>query len=402
MEKNPRETEERRNSDSLPLDMLFDILLRLPAKSVARLVGVSKLFATIIRSKDFTRAFRLRSSKQKQRILLAFTELDKEKGRENWFFFSSSLPTNEESSSSSTSSSSLSSSSSSPVFLFSMACPAPDIRYDRPECVHGLVSFVYGGEQVICNPSTGISITLPLVKSRRVLKRYLGYDPVDGQFKVLCVTEPIFSTDMRVAASECVVFTLGSSSSSSHDQNSSWRKIECSSPHRPRSNGVCINGVLYYYANMGTRTMERPSLVRFQVRSEDFDFLTKLPTEDQYWIRTGPRLINYQGKVALVNGIRTTFSLWVLEDFEKQEWVEVTLSLSPWRGEIRLRPLDVRGTTQTGEIIYASRSENHQVERSTLSQSVETKDSLPNRNHTILSNEKMIQRVTKCLVQGCL
>ncbi|XP_024012273.1 putative F-box protein At1g31000 [Eutrema salsugineum] len=319
MEKNPRETEERRNSDSLPLDMLFDILLRLPAKSVARLVGVSKLFATIIRSKDFTRAFRLRSSKQKQRILLAFTELDKEKGRENC-----------------------------------MACPAPDIRYDRPECVHGLVSFVYGGEQVICNPSTGISITLPLVKSRRVLKRYLGYDPVDGQFKVLCVTEPIFSTDMRVAASECVVFTLGSSSSSSHDQNSSWRKIECSSPHRPRSNGVCINGVLYYYANMGTRTMERPSLVRFQVRSEDFDFLTKLPTEDQYWIRTGPRLINYQGKVALVNGIRTTFSLWVLEDFEKQEWVEVTLSLSPWRGEIRLRPLDVRGTTQTGEIIYAS------------------------------------------------
>lgn len=324
MESNTQETKVI-TSDSIPPDLLFEILLRLPAKSVTRFVSVSKLFATIIRSQDFIRSFSFRSSKQKQRILLAFSGVDKEKGCANWFFISSSLEK-----------------SSSPSFLSRTACHAPELRYTRPNCVHGLISFVYGKEQIISNPSTGKSITLPLVKSRRrVLERFFGYDPVNGQHKVLCVTEPMFGTGMRVAASQCQVLTLESS------HQNSWRYIECSIPHRPQSEGLCTNGVLYYYAHMGTDFME-PSLVRFDVRSETFDFLTKLPVEVRNCLKSS-NLINYEGNVA--SATRTwsySFDLWVLEDFKKQQWLKVNLSASP-----RYCNVDLRGTVYTGEVIYA-------------------------------------------------
>lgn len=173
-----------------------------------------------------------------------------------------------------------------------MACHARDLRYDRPDCVNGLISFVYGQEQVISNPSTGKSITLPLVKStRRVLKRYLGYDPFSEQYKVLCVTErPLFG--IGIPSQFQVMLTLGPSS---RDQNS-WREIESRIPHLPQPNGLCINAVLYYCACMGTRMVET-CLVRFDVRSEDFDYLTKLPEKVQHLIRNNPNLINYQGNV---------------------------------------------------------------------------------------------------------
>ncbi|CAA7031360.1 unnamed protein product [Microthlaspi erraticum] len=239
VENNPRETDEERiNSVSVPQDLLVEILLRLPLKSLVRFVRVSKSFATAIRSRDFFRLYSLPSPEHKQRVLLAFSELDKEKGCENWLFFYSSP-----------------SSSSSPVFLFRKSFSAPDLRYNRPDYVQGLISFVYGEEQIIVNPSIGKSITLPLVKSREnVLRRFLGYDPVDAQYKVVCMIEPMFGTGTRVSPNHCQVMTLGLGS---HDENS-WRDIECSISHHPRSNGLCINGVLYYFAYVGT-SVTRPS-----------------------------------------------------------------------------------------------------------------------------------------------
>ncbi|CAH2047827.1 unnamed protein product [Thlaspi arvense] len=71
--------------DPIPVDLLFQILLILPAKSVARFVGVSKLWATIIRSRDF-RSYSFRSSPQKHpRFLLAINK-QIEGNQEHWCF----------------------------------------------------------------------------------------------------------------------------------------------------------------------------------------------------------------------------------------------------------------------------------------------------------------------------
>ncbi|EFH49956.1 hypothetical protein ARALYDRAFT_325956 [Arabidopsis lyrata subsp. lyrata] len=300
MKNNPRETEATTYSNSIPIDLLFEILLRLPAKSVTRFVSVSKLFAKIIRSQDFIRSFSFRSSKQKQRVLLAFSGVDKEEGRENWFFLSSSLED-----------------SSSSVFLSTKACHAPELRYTRPSCVHGLISFVYGQEHIICNPATEEVFS----------KGFLDiYDHVDDIYKVLCVTEPMFGTGRKlVAASQCQVLTL----ESSKHQKYSWRKIECSIPHRPQSEGICTIGVLYYYALMGREIME-PSLVRFD------------PVEVRNCLKSS-NLINYKGNVALSH---SNF------DFKKHQRLKVSLYISP--GLIRFRHVDFRGIAHTGAVIYAT------------------------------------------------
>lgn len=72
---------------------------------------------------------------------------------------------------------------------------APFRRYTRfLGCTNGL--FVCGFEglkndskfvTVICNPSTGESLTLPRLKSRTryEVETYLGYDPIAKEYKVL-------------------------------------------------------------------------------------------------------------------------------------------------------------------------------------------------------------------------
>lgn len=91
---------------------------------------------------------------------------------------------------------------------------------------------------VICNPSTGQSFTLPRMKTRNktgLIKSFLGYDPVEKQFKVL---------SMILSYGICVkhqVLTLGT-------RKASWRMIECCISHHPGYNAICINGVLYYRA----------------------------------------------------------------------------------------------------------------------------------------------------------
>ncbi|XP_010495059.1 PREDICTED: putative F-box protein At1g47800 [Camelina sativa] len=59
-------------NNPVPGDVVFEILLRLPAKSIGRFVCVSKLWERIIRGEDFVRWFSLRSSPKKQpRFLFA-------------------------------------------------------------------------------------------------------------------------------------------------------------------------------------------------------------------------------------------------------------------------------------------------------------------------------------------
>ncbi|CAA7027068.1 unnamed protein product [Microthlaspi erraticum] len=74
--------------DEIPEDILLQILLRLPAKSLGRFVSVSKSWARIIRGQDFIRLFSSRPCATKQpRFLLAFTNEDK-CYQESWSFLS--------------------------------------------------------------------------------------------------------------------------------------------------------------------------------------------------------------------------------------------------------------------------------------------------------------------------
>ncbi|XP_023632758.1 F-box protein DOR-like isoform X2 [Capsella rubella] len=197
-------------SDLIPIDLIFEILSSLPAKSVARFRSVSKLWGSIISRIDFTELFLTKSSGRPQ---LLFTCV-----KSNELFFFSTPQTCE---------------NWFPVvaaeYHMKLRCD-PFRNILNP--ISGLVCFHdkrgdKSGllETVICNPSTGQSFTLPKMKTRgrvALMSSFLGYDPVEKHFKVLAMTFP--SGDDGISE-EHQVLTLGGTGS--------WGMIQCCIPHCP-------------------------------------------------------------------------------------------------------------------------------------------------------------------------
>ncbi|CAA7027069.1 unnamed protein product [Microthlaspi erraticum] len=144
---------------------------------------------------------------------------------------------------------------------------------------------VVGGEQVVCNPTTtGKSVTLPTVtvkSAEMIVRSFLGYDPVDAQYKVLCLTN-------IKEVCQHQVLTLGSAQ---------WRMIHfCSTPHYALgTNYVCVGGVLYYTAST-SYDMKEPLLVGFDLRSETLEIASTFPEGYRYGKFRDANLINHHGK----------------------------------------------------------------------------------------------------------
>ncbi|KAF2599560.1 hypothetical protein F2Q68_00007372 [Brassica cretica] len=156
------------NSDEIPQHLVMEIIRRLPAKSVAR------------------------SCSSQPRLLVCFIGRTKPCKRQYCYFFSSS--------------------SSSTTFLSRVKCPRED-----PECfpclphyANGLMRLGYGEKKLICNPSTGKSIALPKVKNMMsVSKSLFGYDPVNDEYKILCMTKKSPDGIKPHSRYEYQVLTLG-------------------------------------------------------------------------------------------------------------------------------------------------------------------------------------------------
>ncbi|KAL0648623.1 hypothetical protein Bca4012_046914 [Brassica carinata] len=216
------------SSLTIPDDLVFEILLRLPGKSLARCGCLSKLWASIFDSQDFTDRY-LTISSARPRLLFAFRE-DGE-----LFFFSA--PQNQEDDN-----------SLSPITAsYHMSFPVNDVK-EIYSPISGLVCVkdkrIVKGMRVwvICNPSTGQSFTLPRMETRKRfgVRSFFGYDPIEKQFKILSMT---YARVGNAISKEHQVLTL-------ETRKLSWRMIECGVPHFPHSNSVCINGVLYYKAKL--------------------------------------------------------------------------------------------------------------------------------------------------------
>ncbi|CAL9245548.1 unnamed protein product [Arabidopsis halleri] len=346
---NPKK-EEVVKSEPIPFDLVIEILLRLPAKSIARFRYVSKLWQSTLRGPYFTESF-LTLSSSRPKIL--FTCL---KDGET-FFFSSPHPQD------------LSPISANIHMSFPVNCPS---NICRP--VHG---WVCGSHQrttkgttvtvpLICNPSTGESLALCKVKTRRKgVISFLGFDPIDKKFKVLCMTRAYVG---RADSEEHQVLTLETG------KKPSRKMIECDILHYPtvvehtngfsQYDGVCINGVLYYLAIVhGVSDDRYPDVVCFEFRSDKFNYIKKVSGHGMEMYLRGQldsTLVNYKGKLAKLqpnmsnNGVCTGIQLWVLEDGEKHEWSSHIYVLPPpWRNVYEETKLCFVGTTRKGEIVLS-------------------------------------------------
>ncbi|CAA7018463.1 unnamed protein product [Microthlaspi erraticum] len=295
MEKLKQKKKKVSYSYEIPYDLLLDIFSRVPAKSIARFSCLSKSWRSKLGLPYFTELF-LTKSLARPRLLFAI------KDNEDLFFFSSPQPQNPVDKSSLVATRYR---MNFPKYLPSRVCPPHS----------GLVFLHSRGrkERVICNPVTGESITLPKVYARGVKRCFLGYDPINKQFKVLCTTRSRYE-----GRSETYwVLTLETG-------KLIWRRtMECI-PHTDGYGEICINGVLYYKAHIDGSSCV---IVCFDFSSEKFSFI-KLHGKMLHGT-----LINYK------------------EDAGKRKWckrISVLLSLHDKLGI----NLDKVGMTGAGEIVF--------------------------------------------------
>ncbi|KAL0795576.1 hypothetical protein Bca101_066953 [Brassica carinata] len=137
----------------------------------------------------------------------------------------------------------------------------------------------------------------------------------------------------KVVSEEHQVYTLGGA-------QRKWRMIECKHPHLTPpppciiTKGICINGVLYYYAWIKNEA----SLISFDLISEDFNAIklpedltcvvnytgkvaiTSWPTRHGEILQQFGELVNHAGKINHIATQRCTgpVNLWVLEDVNKE------------------------------------------------------------------------------------
>ncbi|XP_056843480.1 F-box protein DOR-like [Raphanus sativus] len=329
----------RENSEPIPHDLIYEILLRLPAISIARFRCVSKLWASTLRSHAFTELFLTRSS-TRQQFLFACQNDDE------MFFFTA--PQNPDKNSSLVDP------------YYHMKIPCIDDTSKICGHVRGLVCLTHlrtvkGRKHTvpeICNPSTGQSIFLPKVKTNKVnVRSFFVYDPIGKQFKVLSMTWPCYGNDWL--CKEYQVLTLGT-------KKQSWRMIQCSVPHHPISGGICINGCLYYHSKVAS--IEQYTIVCFDVTSEKFTSIRKA-TGNVLWIELN--LVNYNGKLATltsdghwqVSGESRCIELWVLVDAEKHEWSKHVYQLPTlWKDVVANDFLFFIGISGTDEILILAHS----------------------------------------------
>lgn len=331
--------------EHIPLDLIHDILLRLPAKSAVRFRCVSKLWTSIITRPYFITSFAFMSS-SRLRLLVCVKTRDKRR-----LFVS--LPQHEHPHT-----------SYSDVERYQMDPTEFDFDNYEPYSysVHGLMCCGdFMGEAVVWNPSMRQHVTLPEPAEFRGQSYFLGYDPVEDKYKVFCISSR--------RKHDPLVFTLG--------PQESWRVItnspKHSTPKWPMGHrGVCINGHAYYEANMLCAVDDFAQwegvLVSFDVRYEKFSIIRK-PDDPKLC----PLLLNYQGKLAWVcedrrawvcgdgdeNKLDSSLRFWILEDEEKQEWslrdYLLPFQIDPRRDSIWRVYLSLDGVTKdTGEFIYSA------------------------------------------------
>ncbi|CAA7061310.1 unnamed protein product [Microthlaspi erraticum] len=310
--------------DSTPKDLLMEIFSRLPAKSVGRFRCVSKRWSSMLRRPYFTELF-LTRSRACPRLLFAI----KGDRKGEWKFFSSSQPQM---------SSSLVVATGFQFKFFD------DMKSDFCGYASGLICFcvtTFSEENenrvhVISNPSTGQYAILPKLGEHRSTRNFLGFDPIDKQFKILSmVAKPSCDHDHRI-------LSLGTG-------KMNWRKIQCPFTHKPSPfRGICINGVIYYLASFDQTSYV---IICFDVRSEKFKFIDIECFHD--------KLINYKGKLGVIqwkcvgDDSSIELTMVVLEDVEKREWSKHVYILPDDIKIVNWNLISIAGVTALGEIVLS-------------------------------------------------
>ncbi|XP_010467413.1 PREDICTED: F-box only protein 8-like [Camelina sativa] len=323
----------------IPLDILIEILTRLPAKSVLRFKCVSKFWSSLLSSRYFCNRFL--SVPSQPRLYMSLLDLY----HNSKSLLLSSAP------------STCPSSSSSLVFDQDLTIRKMGGFFLR--VLRGFICSTVDLKPHIYNPTTRQLVILPAIQGYDILAAedrydilyFMGHDPVNDQFKLLCTITSMSNNDMQKIKSERWVLVV--------EAGGSWKRVAKESPpHLPNPFELNMNGFLYYLAWTHMYTCV---LVSFDMRSEEFNMMVQVPRKagDEMVPRVKKMVIqvDYGGKVAVFDYTYIlksgTVDLWVLQDGRKEEWSRKTMVLQPSQlhllnGNHRLIP---KGTTLKDKVV---------------------------------------------------
>ncbi|CAL9221970.1 unnamed protein product, partial [Arabidopsis halleri] len=310
---------------------------------------VSKLLSSLITSRNFTIFFfKLSSPTQERRMFMSVVDME---SFSHYMLFSS-FPRN-----------------------WDAAASFPQLNQDLTfrrtrgyfvNALRGLMCFRLGREVRIYNLTTRQLVNLPQVKSNMLegdshMWNYFGHNPdsvfalgnniyragpaVNDEYKVLSIVWSV-NEEWRVE-SETKVLVL--------EVGASWRNTRSHTPtHRPYSQGISINGVLYYGAWCHGK---RCVVISFDLNSEEFN-LIELPIKAPLGRSACPtNLMNYREKVAVFeySHLITEYilDLWVVEDTGKSKWSHkvFVLPCHQLRESLAVDKLLIKGTSRSsGEV----------------------------------------------------
>ncbi|CAH8350676.1 unnamed protein product [Eruca vesicaria subsp. sativa] len=315
----------------IPLDLQINILLGLPLKSLSRFRCVSKLWLSIITSRDFIN--RRLNITPPPRLLIAFADFH----GANILIASTPNPN----------ASSYSSSSSNKDLI--LVNTKGKVVYNACQ---GLICVRAGFKDVgICNPSNRQVHTFhdfEFKDTPQVFlppKYMLGYDPVEDQYKVLALDAVYWILEHKVVV-------LGG--------EETWREAPfVAYPYIVCTRCLYMNGAIYYGAILKDIESPHNSIIgRFDVRLETFTII-KVPSKlvptgytnmwlAKPWLCTDKILIDYKGTIGVVENPREgSFRMWVLEDAEKEVWSMNTFALPESFARLDFKVME---TFSTGEV----------------------------------------------------
>ncbi|CAH8341862.1 unnamed protein product [Eruca vesicaria subsp. sativa] len=299
---------------NIPLDLIVEILKKLPTKSLARFRCVSYQWESIINNYIVIDSIvTRRSNKPPRDPHFFFQKLLNEPSQRG--LYRRSFPTHK------------------PFSILSYTCLYHQVTDEEQlyheeiigkgqdyvrgfQHVRGLIGFSCSRnvQFTIYNPTTRQSLLLPATRLPGTLVYLFGYDPFKKQYKVLSLTK-------NRSELSCKIFVLG-------DVSNEWWDIKCSiGSHSPLAEAVCMNGKIYYKAR---KTNWTRVLVSFDVRHEMFNHV-QTPEDLSLSDYHGDFsiLVNYHGKLGCVCrnkfGLNTVdMDVWVMQDAEKQEWSKIT------------------------------------------------------------------------------
>ncbi|KFK42325.1 hypothetical protein AALP_AA2G241500 [Arabis alpina] len=323
----------------IPLDLVLEILIRLPANSMTRFKCVSKQWSSLISCKHFCNRLFTITRQQQPHLYMCLLNEDR---KCILLSLSSTSPNNT-------------------CLVVDQDLSISGMGGFFVNVVRGLMCFSVRKMVSIYNSTTRQRLTLPAIKfdiraeqgqNNKSIQYYIGHDPVSDQYKILC-TIAMSSHWLANLRSEHWVFVL--------EAGGSWKKViplENYHLHSPDTVAQVINGSVVHY--LAWVNMYTCAVVSFDIRSEELTTtLVPLEAGDVDLPAAGMKagLIKYGGKIAVFDHTRLKdnglVDLWIVDNARKG-WSTKRLVVQPCqRHLVHDIVLIVKGTTQDNKVILA-------------------------------------------------